>query len=262
MSSIYLFCLARPDVIEMLSGIEDAQQRFPLFCRTVQDVTSVISEANVEDFCGPEANGNMKKLEWIGPRAYRHEKVIERAMRFSPVLPARFGTLFSSVESLERSVNGHYVTIASFLDEMTGMEEWSVKGLLDRSKARERFLEELRVRKEPDLSPSAGKRYFQEQQIAVEAEKELKRWLREVTAQLASTLSNHAKSSSKRKTLEHHSGSEMVMNWALLLPRDVVADFRTEVDRASSQCSLYGLAFEVSGPWPPYSFAPTLDDQP
>jgi hypothetical protein len=259
-NSVYLFCLARPAVIEMLSGSDD-QQRAPVFCRTVQDVTAVISEASAEEFSGLEADRNMENLEWIGPRAYRHEEVIERSMRFSPVLPARFGTLFSSVESLARFVDHHYSTITTFLNEMTGMEEWSVKGLLDRPQARERFRVELRGRSEPNLSPSAGKRYFQEQQIAVEAEKELKRRLSDVTRQLASTLSSQAKDSRERKTLVHHSGREMVINWALLLDKDAVAGFRAEVDRVNGQCSPFGLAFEVTGPWPPYTFTPALDNQ-
>ena len=39
-------------------------------------------------------------LAWVAPRVCRHEAVIEEAMRQSPVLPARFATLFQTIASL------------------------------------------------------------------------------------------------------------------------------------------------------------------
>jgi hypothetical protein len=56
--------------------------------------------------------------------------------------------------------------------------------------------------------------------------------------------------------------TEMVLNWAFLLPRMAVADFRRRVERANAQPQLKGLTFEVSGPWPPYSFCPVLETHP
>ena len=57
-------------------------------------------------------------------------------------------------------------------------------------------------------------------------------------------------------------GREMVLNWALLLPAAKVNDFRARVGRANAEHQLDGLGFEVSGPWPPYSFCPVWEDEP
>ena len=59
-----------------------------------------------EEFAGPEAELNLQQLSWVGPRALRHEAVIEEVMASSPVLPARFGTLFSSAEAWPNSPAG------------------------------------------------------------------------------------------------------------------------------------------------------------
>src|SRR3990172_3118588 len=94
-SALYLFCLARPHVAPCAQGI-GLDEQSPLYLQTFQDVTAVIGNVLLDDFCGPAADEHMQDLAWLGPRGHRHEAVVERAMQCSPVLPARFGTLFSS----------------------------------------------------------------------------------------------------------------------------------------------------------------------
>ena len=59
--------------------------------RRFQNLCAVLSEVRLEDFCGGAAELRMRDLAWVGPRALRHEAVVEEVMRHSPVLPARFG---------------------------------------------------------------------------------------------------------------------------------------------------------------------------
>jgi hypothetical protein len=54
----------------------------------------------------------------------------------------------------------------------------------------------------------------------------------------------------------------MVLNWALLLPSAAVPGFRARIQCANAGQIHGGLAFEVSGPWPPYSFCPALEGAP
>ena len=77
-----------------------------------------------------------RSLTWLGPRVCRHEYVIEHIMSQAPVLPARFATLFSSLDSLEQFLVEHRVAIAGFFTELGEKQEWAVKGLLGSSPAR------------------------------------------------------------------------------------------------------------------------------
>jgi hypothetical protein len=52
---------------------------------------------------------------------------------------------------------------------------------------------------------------------------------------------------------------DMVLNWAFLVPRKAVADFRTRIEQANAEHDRQGLVFQLSGPWPPYSFCPALE---
>ena len=74
---------------------------------TFQDLAAVWSPVPVEDFCGSEAEERMLDLTWIGPRVIRHQEVVAGVMRHSPVLPARFGTIFSSSANLGKVLQHH-----------------------------------------------------------------------------------------------------------------------------------------------------------
>jgi len=106
-----------------------------LFLAPYREVLAVAGLAPLEEFRGDLAESRMGDLEWVGPRVCRHEQVVEKIMRHSPVLPARFGTIFLSVESLENRMRMHRDAIGAFLDRVSDMEEWSVKGFLNREKA-------------------------------------------------------------------------------------------------------------------------------
>src|SRR5215510_13268846 len=260
-TAFYLFCFARSAPLPELRGTGvDGQS--PLVVWPFAELAAVLSTVDVADFSRPVAEARMKDLSWLGPRACRHEAVIEEVMDYGPVLPARFGTLFSSLESLEGLLVNHHRAISQFLDQMTGHEEWGVKGVLNREQA----LPELKSRHQTgggghiDLSSLArGTRYLQGRRVRAAAEKELPQWLQATCCRVAEDLRGYASGFSVRKALANGgSGSEVVSDWAFLVPRGVRADFCGRVKRASAELADRGLTFELTGPWPPYSFTPSL----
>ncbi|MBI4644575.1 MAG: GvpL/GvpF family gas vesicle protein [Deltaproteobacteria bacterium] len=267
---LYLFCLARLSRLPFLplegQGL-DGQS--PLEVADFQDLAAVWSPVPVEDFSGPDAAERLRDLAWIGPRVIRHQEVVARVMRHSPVLPARFGTIFSSAEKLEKLLQYHHDTINKFLERVAGQEEWAVKGLLNRSGAKEKLFS-LKLAREAGrlraLSP--GKRYFQEQRLRAAGEQELQRWLQAVCRELLADLRDFIGEVRERQLLSReatgHNGhnKEMVLNWAFLVPKKAAPSFRSRIREANARHSPRGLVIECTGPWPPYSFTPALDLEP
>src|ERR1035437_9969885 len=94
-TALYLFCFARSDAVrEVRSTAVDGHSRL-LVLRPSPDLCAVVSEVAREDFCGPAAELPSLQLDWVAPRAVRHEAVMEEVMAYSPILPLPFGTLFS-----------------------------------------------------------------------------------------------------------------------------------------------------------------------
>ena len=53
-----------------------------------------------------------------------------------------------------------------------------------------------------------------------------------------------------------------ILNWAFLVPRGAAEDFGVRVQRINAAHVEEGLVLELSGPWPPYSFCPSLEPEP
>jgi gas vesicle protein GvpL/GvpF len=260
-NAVYLFCFARSGQLPLLSGTGVDGEK-PLLVRVFADIAVVLSAVSLADFCGPDAEERMKDLSWLGIRALRHEAAIERVMEHSPVFPARFGTIFSSLDKLESILQRHRITISRFLDRMAGHEEWGVKGILNRELA----LRELQSRYQAGIDLSSlpsGMRYLLEQKARMTVEKELYRWLEKTCGEVADGLRSYATDLHVRNVIanaDSESESEVVLNWAFLVPRSARADLRGHVERASAELADQGLTFELTGPWPPYNFTPQLSD--
>ncbi len=264
MFALYLYCLARPGALAAIGGPGVDGER-PLELIPFRDVVAVVSAVGVDDFLGPPAEARMRDLAWVGPRACRHEAVVERAMRSSPVVPARFATLFSSRESLATWLETHYDAISRALDRFADSEEWAVKGTLDRSKAEARFLAAALARQEGALSSSPGRRYFEERRIQAGIGQELDAWLKEVSAGIARALLEHAVEFREREVVSGGAPDEAgarILNWAFLVSRSRVDDFRARTQRVNAEHAEHGLVLDLSGPWPPYSFCPSLEPEP
>jgi len=262
LKALYVFCFAFADLVGEVEGTGvDSQHPLSVF-RRFPDLCAVLSEVALKDFCGPAAELQMQQLAWVGPRALRHEAVVEQVMRHSPVLPVRFGTLFSSQERLAEFLDIHRQTIAKFLAQVADQEEWSVKGLLDRTQAGQALTSARLAAQQGQLATlPPGTRYVQEQRIRSAAEKELSLWLNETCHQLASDLQTQASDFRECPLVPRQppeSGTEVVLHWALLLPRGATAALRLLIDRVNAKHATSGLVFEVSGPWPPYRFVPPL----
>jgi hypothetical protein len=259
--AIYLFCLARPALLPELqmAGLDPDT---PIFKEDLSNVTAVLCEVPLDEFSGPSAETRLQDLAWVGPRAVRHGEVIEHATQYSPVLPARFGTLFSSIESLRRLVKSNLAQINDFLDWVTDKDEWAVKVLLSRAEVRDRLVSEKFADQSEVLATlSQGMRYFKEQQIKAAVEKEIgssmKAILKAATIQLTESSADWHR---REVVFRAQEGSEVetVANWAFLVDRTNEEDFKSQVYRANAEYSSFGLSFELSGPWPPYSFTPAL----
>lgn len=261
----HLFCLIRPGLMPPLEASPVAGWG-PLFLQPYLDVAAVLSAVSLEEFCGPAAEIRMQDLSWIGPRACRHEEVIEQVIRHSPAFPARFGTLFTSTDKVELLLKRHYTVISEFLDYVAGKEEWAVKGLLHRTTAR-RAARSIRLAGQEKrlASASPGTRYVQEQRLRAQADRELNRWVAEICGEVANDLSARACGFCERRVIANHAADEdmdVMLNWAFLVPRAAVADFHSRIGELNACHAGRGLVFQISGPWPPYSFSPSVMTEP
>src|ERR1039457_974665 len=168
-TAYYLYCLT-PGGCGIPSSGAGVDGQHPVSVRDCGGIGAVLSEVELAEFCGETAEARLQDLAWLGPRGCRHESVIEgrmgrrpccgetaearlqdlaglgprvcrhesvieERMSRAPVLPARFATLFTSIEGLQQSVLARREAITGFFAQLGDQQEWAVKGLLDRGSA-------------------------------------------------------------------------------------------------------------------------------
>jgi hypothetical protein len=257
---IYLFGFARPHALCAIEG-PNSEEGAPLAEWVCQDVAAVFRRIALAEWTGESSEKNLQDLTWVGPLACLHEKVIEGMMIRSPVLPARFATLFSSLENLAQLIVSHYGIISAFLDSVVGKEEWAVKMLLDKARAEEHLLASLLFSENREACSSPGRTYLYEQRLRDDGRKKLHSWVTTIAGLIAGELESHAVASRSLKPLPRNASGrdkDMAFNWAFLLARDSRGPFHARANQLSAQYADQGMMLDISGPWPPYSFCPSL----
>ena len=225
----------------------------PVIVTCTDRLSAVASMVDKGAWTGDGAAENMQSLAWIAPRATRHEEVVEAVMEAGPAYPARFGTLFSSTARLMAVVKEHEDIVCEHLDRVDGAQEWAVKLLLDRDRAVQEASGEE--------APTSGTAYLQQKVREREAQNEVDAWLDEVTDAVFDTLASLARSSAMVEARDRPDDSrEVAAHGAFLVPEEHTDAFFQAVDSAHRRLSTNGLDVECTGPWPPYSFRPSLDD--
>lgn len=261
--AIYLYCIGSFSRLQTVSGPGIDEER-PLLLFPYRELAAVVSMVELSEFSGPSAASRMEDLQWIGPRAWRHQSIIEKTMQSSPVLPLHFGTIFHSFESLEERLRRHHGEILKFLLHTSGKEEWSVKGLISLERAREVLCNQKLAEAADSLSPSPGTRHFQEQRLRMAAERSLNQWLQDLSEGISRNLIELGTEIRMRKIFPRGllgDDRDMFLNWAILVPRELTLDVHACLECANAEYSRYDASFSIGGPWPPYSFCPTLDGE-
>jgi gas vesicle protein GvpL/GvpF len=248
-TALYLYCLTPPGSVLELSHSN-------VVVEELGSARAVLREVRREEFAGQEAEERLKDLAWLAPRAALHEALVEQVMSQVPVLPAPFATLFESRESVRRFLLEHAVRIAGFFRSLGNKREWAVKGFLDRA--------HLDPEPDPGLDrESAGKSYLEKRRVQAAQREAARRDLRAACEQSAVRLKEQAQDFRERKVWKANQAAnqlELIFNWAFLLPAGEEAAFRQHVAKLNEQEQhrALGLSLVISGPWPPYSFAPPL----
>ena len=256
--ALYFFCLVQtppwPFEHEGMSG--DGVHLLALD----DTLTALVDVVNRDVWTGPESEANMQSLEWVGTRATLHEEVVEAALQRGPVYPARFGTLYSSAARLGETVKQHRATIDSFMEQVDGADEWALKVFVDREQAAAAV-----AATSSNEAATSGTAYLKQKQREQQARTTVDSWLQDVSDTMHTKLRSEAVREVEvldpRRAVLAAPDEALAFNWAVLVDRSRHDALRTQVQQFESEYSERGLSFQLTGPWPPYTFRPLLSTQ-
>ncbi|MBA2688136.1 MAG: GvpL/GvpF family gas vesicle protein [Gemmatimonadaceae bacterium] len=229
---------------------------------TEGDLTALVSSLSPGEYSPERLEANTALVEWLGPRAVAHDRVVTWAGDASPVIPFPMWTLFMSEEGIRKMLRERAAEFRETLTSVSGTHEYAVRIFASPVQVQEQI---ARLRPAiADLEAAAakatpGQRYLLQKKIAEQREGEVRAFLRE-TAQDCYDQLERASVKAVRHQLptETPAGKGRAILYAAFLVGDPALDeFRRVLTSLVTQHRDSGLDFDFTGPWPPYNFVGT-----
>jgi hypothetical protein len=215
------------------------------------------------DFEGPAGEKNLADIHWLTPRVIAHEKVVDQLSLQSTFYPARFGTLFSNEARLTSFVEQFSNCLLSFFQRVKGKKEWGLKLFGNHAQAAMILAEREGIVQQG--VPVGGAKYLKLKQLQRESSKAKSDFftatLHEAIQSLGSQFSEMIARPIHATTQEAPQG-ELLKNIAILASNDQSNQILSWAERwNNTKPSSSGIQVELTGPWPAYSFCPSLTNE-
>ncbi len=204
----------------------------------VGDLLCWIAAVDAEEF-GAKLNANMEDLEWLADASVRHQRAMAEIAEHASVLPARFGTVFLSRESLQQHILEQKKSLAAALKRVSGADEWGVKVFRETSRAAAAV-----------ITAASGKDYLQKKATLMHSAEN--RGADEEIKEFAAELAKICRASAATGKV---SGNQPGLMWqaSFLLPRGKQKQWDSLLKKWANRWD-DSRRIEATGPWPPYSF--------
>ncbi|MBF0660852.1 GvpL/GvpF family gas vesicle protein [Rhodococcus sp. (in: high G+C Gram-positive bacteria)] len=222
--------------------------------RTVHEggLTAVVGTVPLDGFGEAALAHNLEDMEWLEHVARAHDAVVADLSRQAPVVPLRLATVCLEDERVRELLTEHREQFSSALALVRGRTEWGVKAFADRKELTRAAAES---RTEEGVSGS-GTAYLQRRRAQLTAQESVERDAAARAEEIHDRLLRKAAAGRRGAPTDPAlSGSHewMLLNGTYLVDDDRADELRAEVEELGSQFP--GIRLEMSGPWPPYSFA-------
>jgi hypothetical protein len=221
---------------------------------TAAGLTAMVSTVPLGDFGEQGLKRNLNDVQWLEQVARAHERVLDSALEEAPLIPMRLCTIYRTEEQIQALLAERREQFTEALAALEGRGEWGVKVTADRERAAAR----LRERDDEHRAAGVGGSYLGRKQQELRLRDEVDAALDAAVQESHARLEEWAVASQllppQRSELSGRSG-EMVLNGAYLVDDERLDGFRTVIAELGRQYGGdKGLAFELTGPWPPYNF--------
>ncbi|HEY7176423.1 MAG TPA: GvpL/GvpF family gas vesicle protein [Micromonosporaceae bacterium] len=240
--------------LQGITGVADEEVR----TLDIADLTAVVGSVDLADFGEEPLRRNFEDATWLESTARAHDGVIAAVASVGPTLPVRLATVYRNDEHIRGLLAGRRDEFEATLRHVTGRSEWGVKVHAD---PRGRSATEAFNAATDEQSSRPGTAYLQRRRRQLSEEDEAEEALAAGASAIHEVLDSVAVAA-RRYPPQHPALTgdrrRMVLNASYLVDDESIDELTARVNSLSEKQS--GFALELTGPWPPYSFA-GVDDE-
>jgi hypothetical protein len=258
-SVIYLYGFAPADVAlppDGLLGVGDTEVEL----LPGDGFTAVAARLPSELYGASALERSSGDVEWMAEQGLRHEQVIAWFVDHATIVPSRLLTLFSSAATLQDRVERDADRIRAGLERFSALREWDLKVAYDPDRLHEHLgdVSDEIARLDREIEQAApGKAFLLKRKRADLARVEGRAAARRLARELLDSLGQFAAEVAQPAPVSQD--APVVLNAALLIPRDAEADALGHARRESDRLTTLGVLVQYTGPWAPYRFLEAQD---
>lgn len=228
----YLYCAVASSPRPDLSGWRG--EGAPLELLVVDGVAGVIGSVPAARYGTRALERATAAVETLAPYAAAHQSVVQYVFERAPaVVPFSFGSVHRTTADARRSLESRREELSLLLRRFTGMQEWSLR-VTRRARAR--------------VAAASGTAYLEGRRAELRGEVDAR-----AARAIAILDGDLGEGAASRHVLDEGTG-DILLRVAYLVPEAGAARLRRTVIGAGHDLEEQGVAVELSGPWPPYSF--------
>jgi Gas vesicle synthesis protein GvpL/GvpF len=228
---------------------------------TAAGLTAIAGDVPLEEFGEAALRRNLEDLAWLEETARAHHRVIEAVARRCPVVPMRLATVYRGEASVGAALAERRDDFRAALGRTSGRKEWGVKAYAagpakaGTDPGPERGVQGGQSEHGAERG-GAGAAYLRRRRSELSAQRDARREL------MASAELVHARLSRLAADSRLHppqapqltgTSAKMLLNAAYLVDEQRDEDLTAAVRALAAKHP--GVRLELTGPWPPYSFA-------
>lgn len=259
---IYLYCFFEgPASIPPEKGVNEKNDTFVL---SEREVCALASESPFCDY-GGDGLASLRDLKWLTPRVLRHDELIRYVMKTRPVIPVKFGAVFTNCEGVREIMRRGYDEFHDFLDFIRDKEEWGVKVYFNEKSCKKAVESSSDMIMELDRQSSRatpGNAFFIRKKRENLLLRETLCLQNNLSDEIFRQIAPQCVDARRNKLLGKEATGKkekMTLNAAFLLEQTEVAFFTQKIDNMAAFYKPQGVLIEISGPWPPYNFCPEFE---
>ncbi len=249
---LYVYAIARAG--------HPAPKELDVLCLEADGLCAFYAEVDAVDFSQAVIDARSKDVEWLGAIGYRHQTVMSALMRDGTVIPLRAFTLFSNETSLRNHVLNEREKFMRILDRLEGKQEWTLRIEFQPEQWNEaliRRVDSLRQLTSEIEQAASGKAYLLRKKLEDEKKRVSRDAEQQVVGEVEQAVLQKLACDTVAESRLQRGGAFPQIN--VLINRDEEARLQELRDDLTRRYDPEGVTLALTGPWPPYSFAGTMN---
>ena len=216
---------------------------------------AIVQSVRASEYGEEALADGLQNLDWVGPRAIAHERVIESFLASPALLPMQLFTLFTSDARVIEHVRADRRRISRILKRIEKKVEFGLRLTLADPKGPRGTATKRTTSSAGLTGPRSGTAYLARKRDILDVNRSRLVEARKTANRLYRAMGKQAAACQRRTSLERAApGSRLLLDAAFLVATAKSRAFKFAVRQHTRELRGSGVEVSLTGPWPAYNF--------